>query len=64
MKINLPENFNLYYQAYCQEVPPTKINSLENLKMKISRITVAIRSEHGFNIIFCTSILMFVYKAN
>ena len=35
MKINLPENLNLYYQAYCQEVPPTKINSLENLKIEI-----------------------------
>ena len=29
MKINLPENLNLYCQIYCQVMPPTKINSLK-----------------------------------
>ena len=29
----LSENLNLYYQVYCQVVPPTTINSLENLKI-------------------------------
>ena len=38
MKINLPENLNLYCQVYCQVVPPTKINSLENFKIEIFHI--------------------------
>ena len=35
MKIILLENLNLYCQVHCQVVSPTKINSLENLKIEI-----------------------------
>ena len=34
-KIDLPEYLDLYCQVYYQVVPPTKINSLENLKIEV-----------------------------